>query len=113
MESVCVHMQDREARAKFWRESLTLSMESLQKNILRFENAVTAADPNELAEVAHKIVGTISFVGVKDLSERLLNLQEQCEEGIVTFPLSDSQNIQKTLHEIVDELATARDNPPD
>jgi HPt (histidine-containing phosphotransfer) domain-containing protein len=112
MRSVCAQLPDQAAREKFWNESLTLSIASLTASIARFKKAIADHDAEELSHASHKIVGTISFVGVQALSDRLAMLQDDCDEKRVTWPFTEEEFYLAQFEIISHELEEAKKNPP-
>ncbi len=112
VESACLQLPDEAARLSFWRESLGLSLESLEKSIVRIEKALATRDAPKLAQVAHKINGTISFLGGKEISERMLEIQENCWQETILWPLKDESAIRSVLAAVVNEIKEAREKDP-
>jgi HPt (histidine-containing phosphotransfer) domain-containing protein len=112
IESVCLQMQDEAAGLAFWRESLGLSLESLEKNVTRMEHALGNKDAMELAHIAHKINGTISFLGGTAISERMIELQDECEQNRISWPLHDEAAIRTVLAIVINEIKAAREKKP-
>jgi len=112
IESVCLQMPDEKARMSFWRESLGLSLDSLEKNIERLESALAAKDTSELGHVAHKINGTISFLGGTKISERMLEIQDDCDQAKISWPLHDETAIRNLLRAVINEIKEAREKDP-
>ena len=112
LKSVCSQLPDQAARQKFWEESLTLSIQSLEASVNRFKDAIQSRNSAELGQAAHKIVGTISFVGVKALSERLLMLQDECDENQISWPFAEEEYFLQQFALISKALNEAKNNPP-
>ncbi len=112
IESVCLQMKDDAARMAFWRESLGLSLDSLEKNIARLEIALAAKDASELGHVAHKINGTISFLGGTEISERMMEIQDDCDQAKISWPLPDETAILNVLSAVINEIREAREKDP-
>jgi hypothetical protein len=112
LRSVCAQLPDQAAREKFWNESLSLSITSLASSVARFEQAIANHDAVELSHASHKIVGTISFVGVQALSDRLSMLQEDCDEKRITWPFTEEKFFLAQFNAISEELKEAIKNPP-
>jgi HPt (histidine-containing phosphotransfer) domain-containing protein len=112
LSSVCEQLPDPQASMAFWRESLELSIESLSTNLIRFNTVMTSKNSKELEAVVHKIAGTVAFVGVETLSERLLQIQCACANDTMKWPLPDESEIRTQVTQIIGELELAKNNPP-
>lgn len=112
IESVCRQLPNSTASQKFWVESLTLSLDSLDASLERFNMALVEKNVAELSKSAHKISGTIGFVGALKLCDRLNSIQAECDSAKFSWPLPDEIQIRATLTQIILELQAARLNPP-
>ncbi len=112
IESVCTQMATAEAKKNFWVESLTLSLDSLNSSFVKYKAAIVEKNPVELSKAAHKISGTIGFVGASKLCERLNALHAECESGTISWPLGDDTAIRAAVSQVMAELEAALLCPP-
>ena len=108
MASVCTHLPNEEAATNFWVESLTLSLKSLADNWASFNIAIDEKNVKNLGHFAHKLNGTVSFVGATHLSIMLLDLQTKCDEDRVEWPIAGASDFNTMIAQVKKELEESK-----
>lgn len=107
VSKIARQLPTKEAGHEFWQNMLTLSIESIESALIKIKAAQEAKDREGLSHTAHKLCGTVAFVGSPFISNQLITLQHLCEDDDFSRVDKEFSATRPVLEQVLSELREA------